>query len=158
MFVCAPFITVGPLTHISPSWFGPRMSPVSGSIIWEQYNWASIKRPPSGYRQSGRSIEVRQRRRSKIKNGGGAECFCPPLPLPPISNKRWPPSFFVRRRQHFSLFQASGWWSKACSPWYNLNAWIRQTTFKTPRMLQCCRQQKLHRITSYRGGGEGESG
>ena len=76
-----------------------------------------VKRSPSGYRQSGRSIAVRQQGRNKIKNGGrGAECFCPPFPLPPISNKRWPLSFFVRRRQHFSLFQASGWWRRACSP------------------------------------------
>ena len=76
-----------------------------------------VKRPPSGYRQSGRSIAVRQQQRSKIKNGeGGAECFCPPFPRPPISNKRWPLSFFVRRRQHFSLFQASGWWRRVCSP------------------------------------------
>ena len=25
-----PFITIGPFTQISPSWFGPRISPVSG--------------------------------------------------------------------------------------------------------------------------------
>ena len=60
-----------------------------------------VKRPPSGYRQSGRSIAVRQQQRSTIKNGGGGlNVFAPPFPLPPINNKRWPLSFFVRRRQH----------------------------------------------------------
>jgi len=28
----SPFITIGPLTQISPSWFGPRILPVSGSM------------------------------------------------------------------------------------------------------------------------------
>lgn len=35
--VTLPFITVGPLIHISPSWFGPRILPVSGSIIWDMF-------------------------------------------------------------------------------------------------------------------------
>lgn len=31
-FYVSPFIIIGPLTQISPSWFGPRILPVSGSM------------------------------------------------------------------------------------------------------------------------------
>ena len=78
-----------------------------------------VKRPPSGYRQSGRSIAVRQQQRSKIKNGGGGGWMFlppPPPPPPPKRKKRGAPAFFFEKGQHFSLFQASGWWRRACSP------------------------------------------
>ena len=85
---------------------------------------------------------------SEIKSGGGGRRLKIKLdiPSPPPSSKRQLPSFFVRRRQHFSV---SGIWI--------MEYWEWATNTLDQYYLEWHQQQKLHRTAFHRPVGEGGS-